>query len=229
MKSFILDSEHPVARDSVDHLYPHGTANDNTHWPPFVEACERLFASPLCFLDLGCAGGGLVKDFVDRGHYAVGLEGSDYSERTGRAEWTTIPGHLATCDIRRPFHLSHRDGTPLRFDVISAWDVLEHIDEVDLPVLLENVFEHLKDAGVFVGSVSTRPARALPDGRNYHATVQPVSWWHDLFGRHAFTDAGLEAFAFHAFPRGNGNNYPANFKTHPETGFHFVLRKSRDV
>ncbi len=65
---FILDTGKPVAEDSVDHRFPHGTASDSTRWPRFVAACERLFGPRLKFLDLGCAGGGLV--LVLRGHNA---------------------------------------------------------------------------------------------------------------------------------------------------------------
>jgi hypothetical protein len=34
---------------------------------------------------------------------------------------------------------------------------------------------------------------------------------------------GADPFEFEDYPRGNGDNYPANFKTEPNTGFHFSL------
>ena len=37
-------------------------------------------------LDLGCAGGGMVHDFLDGGHVAVGLEGSDYCLKNQKFE-----------------------------------------------------------------------------------------------------------------------------------------------
>ena len=49
--------------------------------------------------------------------------------------------------------------------------------------------------------------------------------------RKIFAAAGLtarvpEPFLFEDYPRGNGNNYPANFRLHPETGFHFALTRA---
>src|SRR5689334_16808285 len=79
--------EKTLADDSLDHIEPRGTANDNTHWVPFVARCEAYFGfRDLRYLDLGCAGGGLVFDFAVRRHLAVGLEGSDYSLKRSRAE-----------------------------------------------------------------------------------------------------------------------------------------------
>ncbi|MGQ0533304.1 MAG: hypothetical protein ACT4OF_11535 [Caulobacteraceae bacterium] len=57
--SFSCDKS--IADDSLDHIEPRGTAQDNTHWLPFVAKCEAHFGHrDLRYLDLGCAGGGLV-------------------------------------------------------------------------------------------------------------------------------------------------------------------------
>jgi 2-polyprenyl-3-methyl-5-hydroxy-6-metoxy-1,4-benzoquinol methylase len=220
---FILDTGKPVAEDSVDHRFPHGTASDSTRWPRFVAACERLFGPRLKFLDLGCAGGGLVLDFVLRGHDAMGLEGSDYSLVRQRAEWRTLKHRLMTCDITQSFKIRRPNGEAMAFDVISAWDVLEHIPEAALPILFKNIVEHLAPQGIFTGTVSTRSARVAPDGTNYHATVRPKAWWLDAFAAAGLVFRVPDPFEFEDYPRGNGNNYPANFSTQPDSGFHFSL------
>jgi SAM-dependent methyltransferase len=222
---FQLETEKPVAVESVDHRFPKGTAKNSPRWPRFVFACERLFGPKLSFLDLGCAGGGLVLDFVLRGHDALGLEGSDYSLLRQRAEWRTLPHRLMTCDIAVPFSVRRTNGEAMRFDVISAWDVLEHISETALPVMLENVRKHLSPRGIFTGTVSTRLAGSAPDGTNYHATVQPKAWWEAAFAKAGFAPRQPEPFLFEDYPRGNGNNFPANFRENPETGFHFALSR----
>ena len=191
--------------------------------PRFVAACERVFGPKLKFLDLGCAGGGLVLDFVLRGHDAMGLEGSDYSLIRQRAEWRTLKNRLMTCDITQPFKVRRANGEAMSFDVISAWDVLEHIPEDALPVLFRNISEHLQPKGIFTGTVSTRSARVAPDGTNYHATVRPRNWWLDAFAKAGLVFRVPDPFGFEDYPRGNGNNHPANFRTEPGTGFHFVL------
>jgi SAM-dependent methyltransferase len=216
--------ERSLAADSIDHLEPRGTANDNTHWVPFVVRCEEHFGGrDLRFLDLGCAGGGLVADFALRRHLAVGLEGSDYSKARGRAEWGRLPQHLHTCDITYPFAFAERtSGDPFRFDVISIWDALEHLDETRLPVVFENVRAHLAEGGLFVGTVSTRAAKASTGERNHHATVQPREWWERTFETEGFRPVE-GVFAHEDYPRGNGVIFPADFKASPDTGFHFTL------
>ena len=74
-----LVSENRVALDSADHLFPHGTAKDETRSPAFVQSVLNHFQRSIDYLDIGCAGGGLVYDFVRANCLAVGLEGSDYS------------------------------------------------------------------------------------------------------------------------------------------------------
>jgi predicted TPR repeat methyltransferase len=78
---------------------------------------------PLRILDLGCSGGGFVKDCLDDGCLAVGLEGSNYSKNLRRAEWRTIPENLFTADLTTPFQVFSEfpEGeVPLTFDVITA-------------------------------------------------------------------------------------------------------------
>lgn len=216
--------ERVLAADSIDHLEPRGTANDNTHWLPFVVRCEEFFSGrDLRYLDLGCAGGGLVADFALRRHLAIGLEGSDYSKLRGRAEWGNIPDHLHTCDITYPFAFTDRKtGKPFLFDVIGIWDALEHLDEARLPTFFENVRSHLAEGGLFVGTVSTRPAKQSEREANHHATIQPREWWEKRFEEEGFRSVP-GVFAFEDYPRGNGIVYPADFKDRPDTGFHFTL------
>src|SRR5262249_488147 len=97
-----LETSKPVAYDSPDHLGPVGTANDNTTNPRFN---RKLFAylPDVRLLDIGCAGGGLVKSIIDDGGFAVGIEGSDYSKQRRRAEWATIPDRLFTADAAGAF------------------------------------------------------------------------------------------------------------------------------
>jgi len=216
-----------LADDSLDHLEPRGTASDNTHWAPFVARCEAYFGfRDLRYLDLGCAGGGLVFDFAIRRHLAIGLEGSDYSLRRQRAEWASIPGNLFTCDMTRPFRIIERaTGAPLLFDVIGVWDALEHLGTERLPTFFDNVRTHLAPGGLLCGTVSTRAARSSASGGNHHATVQPRSWWEPTFAEHGLTPAPAAVFRFEEFPRGNGIVFPADFSVRPDDGFHFTLMK----
>lgn len=223
----VLDAAASLAMTSLDHEVPRGTANDYTRSPRFVRACEDLRSGPLHFLDLGCAGGGLVLDFALRGHLAVGLEGSDYSLRAQRAAWRLLPRQLFTCDVVKPFSLKRApSGEKLTFDVVSAWELLEHLPAQDFPQFLANVGAHLAPGGVFVGSVATFPDTDPISGRAYHVTIQPRSWWTTLFAENGFVAAVDHPFTVADFCRGTGNGvFDWDVRTNPELGFHFVLQR----
>lgn len=207
-----LETEYPVALDSMDHRQPRGTKNDNTRLPRFVFACERLFPTEtLNFIDVGCAGGGLVMDFILRGHRAAGIEGSDFSLLDQRAEWRLLTNKaLFTADATKPFSLSGDDGELFRAHIITAWEVLEHIAENDLPGLFANIRRHLKSNGYFVGTISSNPAGGDDEQNDiadkYHRTVKPFEWWTQLFERNGIILIKNQVFAKDDFCRGTGRN-----------------------
>jgi SAM-dependent methyltransferase len=231
---FQVETDHPVALESIDHLYPYGTAHDNTRHPRFVWACEQHVHRnrPLCYLDLGCAGGGLVLDFLLRGHFALGLEGSDYSLKAQRAEWRWLRDYLSTCDISHKFRILDREhDATAQFDVISAWEVLEHIAEEGLHRLLENIGTHLDAQGIFCGSISVIPG-GHPEREDlmYHPTVQPKDWWEALFAQHGLAMVEDHGFQPFDFCRGTGAwPYKVDYLTNPDSGFLFVARKQADA
>lgn len=183
---FHVLTDNPVATSSPDHTHPCGTKNDNSRNRRFNEKLYGLFSDrKIAVLDLGCSGGGFVKDCLDDGHAAVGIEGSDYSKLRRRAEWATIPDNLFTADATKTFvvlELSCLDDTtglyrlskPASFDVITAWEFMEHIREEDLPGLVDNVNWHLRTGGLWVMSVS--PLEAL-----WHQCAHDKPWWDAKF------------------------------------------------
>lgn len=223
---FRLVTQSPVAVESHDHKFPWGTLYDNTRWPRFVAACQRHFQRPVNYLDLGCAGGGLVLDFLLRGHRAMGLEGSNVSLLMQRAEWRLLPHHLFTCDVTRPFRIETCDGGgAATFDVITAWELLEHIAQADLPNFLANVRGHLAADGYFVGSIATVPDGQPELGAVYHVTVKERDWWEECFRGHGLEFQAAHPFQFADFCRGTGNGpMDGDFSQNPHFGFHFVSR-----
>ena len=181
LRRVVVKATREVAYDSPDHLNPWGTRRDNSRQRRFSQKLYELFLEqqrPLWVLDLGCSGGGFVKDCLDDGCVAVGLEGSDYSKQLRRAEWRTIPEFLFTADITAPFEvLGEFPGGEkrLQFDVITAWEVMEHIHERDLAGVAENVKRHLRLGGLWIMSVGL--ADDIVNGVNLHQTVKPRKWW----------------------------------------------------
>lgn len=152
MVSIVTDF--PVAFDSRDHTHPWGTKRDNYTSPDLLDEMRRRFGT-YSLLDLGCAGGRFVVDAAARGNRAIGLEGSDWSLKHNRPHWPTHAGrNLFTCDISRPFRV-RKNSRDLRFDVVTAWEVLEHIPEDRLPVLVQNIAKHLRPNGVFWCSINS--------------------------------------------------------------------------
>ena len=225
-----LFTEHPVALATNDTLHPRGAKNDNSICPRFNRKLYALTGNrPLKVLDLGCAGGGLVRSLLEDGHLAVGLEGSDYPWLMQKDEWGMIPHHLHTCDVTKPFAV--RDGVTgarMQFDAITAWELMEHIPEETLPTLLENIRSHMAPDGWLFCSIATFLDVDEKHGWVYHVTVKPREWWVEQFAK-----AGLEAteqsvIGKHDWVRGSGHCY-GDWTEEMGLGFHLALRHARRV
>lgn len=211
-----VETNHPVALGSADHQQPWGTARDNSRNPEFNAKLYELFKDrfPLRVLDLGCSGGGFVRECLDDGCLAVGIEGSDFSKKTGRAEWATLADRrLFTADVTKPFTISAEAGgvtQPLQFDVITSWEMLEHIAKEDLAVLADNIKRHLAPGGLFIGSVSPLPE--VINGVTLHLTVEEKPWWVDRFAQDGLTNSDQYIPWFNGqYVRGPRQNAPGSF------------------
>jgi SAM-dependent methyltransferase len=204
---------------------PHGTAHDNSTNRLFNWKLNLLYAGrPLRILDIGCAGGGFVKSCLRDGHEAVGIEGSDYSRKRKRAEWRTIPNNLFTCDAtsRFEFKTVESDGRAraTHFDVITAWEFVEHIAEAQLPAVAANVDRHLAKNGLWILSVNTK--EDVVNGVRLHQTVQTRDWWLGFFRSLDFQDhSGLVSYFGRDWVRGPLQN-------HGRGSFNLVLTRICD-
>lgn len=198
-----LDTKHPVAFESPDHLAPRGTMNDNSTNKKFVtfmaERIDRELPGVVHgSLDLGCSGGQLVRDFKDMGWIAVGLEGSDYSLKHKRANWPELAGkNLFTCDITKPFKIWAGD-QQARFHLVTAWEVLEHIATPDLPALFGNILAHLEPGGYLIASTTSAPD--INEGIDLHQTkwtnAEWAKWITSNFPEMEKVDLGLKFYQF---------------------------------
>jgi len=170
-------TDFPIAYDSPDHLIPLGTKKDNHTNLKFVKRCENILTKKSNgkgrILDIGCAGGGSVEQFISRGHDAYGLEGSDYSQKNNRASWKTIPEKLFTVDASRPFVLLD-GGSVSQFDIIYSFEVMEHISKNRLPIYFSNIYLHMKKDAVFIGSYTCTASKKFP---THHQTVMSPKHW----------------------------------------------------
>jgi SAM-dependent methyltransferase len=223
-RPFQLITQSPVAAYSDDTKWPRGAIYDNSTNRDFnLKVYHHFRHKPgLSLLDLGCAGGGLVKSFLADGYTAVGLEGSDAPKCLRSGEWDTIPYHLFSCDITEPFEIRDAGGNPAKFDVITAWEVLEHIPEAKLPGLISNIRKHLNDGGIFIASVALFPDGDPSRGLVYHVTLKPKSWWLERWAEHGIAEVTHHPFEVQDYVRGRGQGIK-NWDPRDGDGFHLVL------
>ena len=208
-------TDHPIAYDSPDHIQPWGTARDNSTNEEFIKQTEQWFNNePFKTLDIGCSGGQLTVDYANRGHLAVGIEGSDYSIKHQRANWPEYHNRLLfTTDATKPFSVTFMN-EPIKFQLITAWELIEHIHPKDLNALFKNIANNLSDNGIFVASISTKPD--IINGVVLHQSVFSYSDWiyNILRDDDAFKDTDLEWFPypFSAAVRADGGSFHIGIK-----------------
>ena len=198
-----LETKYPVAFESPDHIAPKGTASNNSTNKKFIlqmdQKLHREFGdSTLHCLDLGCSGGQMVKDFLDLRWIGAGLEGSDYSLKRRRANWATLANvNLFTCDITKPFQMT-LDGKPMKFHLITSWEVMEHIATPDLTPLFNNIRNHLEVGGYFIASTTCTPD--IHEGIELHQTKWENREWRAFVAKNfpdlEYVDVGLKIYQF---------------------------------
>lgn len=223
---YSIETVKNIAVDSPDHIEPDSTYEGIVRKPLFVKACEKLIDKDrLNFLDIGCGAGGLVFDFIKRGHFAVGLDGSDACKQKDVGYWNYLK-HLHTCDVSETYKILDESNKRIQFDIVSMWEVFEHIQEEKCNSVLKNIHDHLSADGLFVGSISQQEYVNQESGICYHVTLKSKSWWYEKFKKNKFKIVESQ-FKFVEYCRGVGDSYQDlhNYDKEPHLGFHFVLQK----
>lgn len=64
------------------------------------------------------------------------------------------------------------------FDLSCCADVMEHVPEEYVPMVLTEIGSYTKMDGALIFSISANPARKLfNNGENLHITIKPLEWW----------------------------------------------------
>jgi predicted TPR repeat methyltransferase len=178
-------TKHPIAMDSADYLDPYGSMHNSSTNSLFNQHLYSLFDHKISILDLGCAGGGFVEQCNKDEHYAVGIDGSDYPKKNNLHAWSRIPDKLFTADITKVFNIMENNNFAY-FDVITAWELLEHIPEKDINSFVFNVKCHLKHNGLFIVSInvaSQAHAQSIYNtgwgitNKFHHRNIKCPKWW----------------------------------------------------
>lgn len=225
-----LKTDYPIALSSNDHINPDSTTEGVSRPTLFVQNCIDVLGSNIKSLDLGTGAAGLVFEFAMNDVLAVGVDGSDFCRTNRIGYWPLLPHNLFTCDITKPFSFVSRDTQAVtNFDVITMWEVLEHIAEQDLAGLLVNIGRHLNERGYFIGSISLLEY-VDSTGSPYHVTLKPRDWWKAKFIESGLVMLETHPFNEKLFCRGNGPRFQDfhNYALNPNEGFLFVAQKRSD-
>ncbi len=189
-RKWYLDTEYPIALESYDHIdpqiHPAWKAPDKSFNFEFNAKLYQICKPPITVLDIGCGGGSFVKTIIDDGNDAVGLEGSTHPRDRELVGWLSVPDNLFTCDVTHPFILHIGDYTPFQFDVVTAWEFVEHIEEKDLPQVWENIHAHLRWGGFFIMSTPSDITHPPRRGLDHHRTRRTWEWWEEIITNTGF-------------------------------------------
>jgi SAM-dependent methyltransferase len=163
-------------RRPLDDIYTPAFYADNTH-PEAQDAYRRLGDSILSvvgsnerqsYLDVGCGAGGLVAQFIERGHEAEGFDGSRAAIDAAPAEIR----HFLQC-LRIEDAPTHADREK-RHDVVVSVEVAEHLPESQADTLVRVMTARATDWIVF---------SAAPPGQGGtdHINLQPYEYWLEKF------------------------------------------------
>lgn len=196
---FKIVAEKPIAYDSPDHIIPLGCKQDNSSNKNFNRRLYEILNNPEAFImDWGCAGGQFIKDCIDDGYKAIGLEGSDYPIKNNFANWPLLyEKNLFNCDVTRPFKIYYNNEL-VKFNCITAWELMEHFLIEDVDFVINNISDHLVDGGLFICSifVGTEAHKEYTwqaeVGWGYghttklwhHRNVTSPEWWDNKFSEH---------------------------------------------
>lgn len=137
-----------LAEQKKLHADPRGYGMRGAKWADEVENCIARLPTCDAVLDYGCGGNSLAETLKARGH------------RT-RSYDPAIPA------------FAHE---PLRSDLVTCTDVLEHVEEDCVFAVLDHLAQ-LTRRGLFVVVSLVETSKTLSDGRQAHITLRPASWW----------------------------------------------------
>jgi hypothetical protein len=150
----------------LDEIYKPGffKRRDSLSWrAPIICGPIIEILRPNSVIDVGCAIGDLVEDFLEKGLDAYGLEGTE-----NIIPWIKISQwRLYFKDLRTKIDLGKK------FDLVTCFEVFEHIEPEYADILIANLIK-MSDRLL----ISAAPPG---QGGHYHVNCQPMVYWDMKF------------------------------------------------
>lgn len=146
-------------------------------------------------LDLGCGAGGFVKPALEVGFDAVGVDISEAAVAKG-LEDEQLRDRLFVGDISNPTDPLRQILMAGTRDVVTAFDLLEHIFASDVDALVARIASALRRGGLGVFNICTRGdgekdyefarQEAVTVDNSWllvagHVTIHTWEWWREMF------------------------------------------------
>lgn len=211
----IFNTDYPIAYESPDHINPWGTKRDLSRQLRFEKKLTYYMQFKIFnnILDLGCSGGAFISAMHDLGFQSIGIEGSDFSKKNNRGPWAFLSNFvLFTGDITKPFQIRISDEKKnVEFDIITAFEVLEHLKEDQIESLFSNIELHSSINTRLIFSISQ--SDDFINGVNLHQTVKKEEWWIAKFERLGWVKCNLSMLYFNKhYLRGKHFGAPSSFE-----------------
>ncbi|MEO5333103.1 MAG: class I SAM-dependent methyltransferase [Magnetococcus sp. YQC-5] len=178
------------------------------HKAPAFAQWERLMTEtckegPDTLLDVGCGTGGFLRHATRLGWKPFGFDSSKAQVDYARRQTATVRQAISASD-----YLAQLENAPLLFQVITLWDVLEHIRQPD--IFIKDLRRILSPEGLLFISVPN--GGALPwKKRVYRLLGRPFSvdpWEHVFYYTPSALTRYLREWGFEILRQGSVACYP---------------------
>lgn len=148
--------------------------NKNNSWNYGINIVDNLISNYnfKTVLDAGCGSGDVVKYLISKGYEAKGIELSN----------SVLKDYANDLYKKRIVQQGSLTKLPFKdneFDVVFSSEVLEHINEEDIPLVVSELFRVCKKV-IFL-TISLRPSSNF---NKYHINLKPRLWWENQFLKH---------------------------------------------
>lgn len=163
----------------ISHDERYNLAENSPGFRAVVQATSRISMISGRALDVGCGVGFVVK-YLSEPVFDLNAFGVDISDEAivkAKNRLSPIAGSQQRLQVLKGQQLPFEDKF---FSLVTCFDVLEHLDPVDIEATVDEMIRVLRPGGVLFGSVSCRKSGASDiHGDNLHRTVKSPEWWID--------------------------------------------------